>query len=74
MPYDKRKPFDPSGIRLGSAAVTSRGFKEAQMIQIGLWIDAIVTDPTNTALQAETAAAVKALCSQFPAPGLEHLM
>ncbi len=74
VPYDKRKPFDPSGIRLGSAAVTSRGFKEEQMVQIGLWIDAIVSDPTNTALQVETAAAVKALCSKFPAPGLDNLM
>ncbi|MDD2464530.1 MAG: serine hydroxymethyltransferase [Desulfobulbus sp.] len=73
VPYDKRKPFDPSGIRLGSAAVTSRGFQEEQMVQIGLWIDAIVSDPSNTALQAETAAAVKQLCAQFPAPGLEHL-
>ena len=74
VPYDKRKPFDPSGIRLGSAAVTSRGFKEEQMVQIGLWINAIVSDPTNTALQQETAAAIKELCARFPAPGLEHLM
>jgi glycine hydroxymethyltransferase len=74
VPYDKRKPFDPSGIRLGSAAVTSRGFKEAEMVQIGQWIDAVVSDPTNTTLQAEIAAAVKQLCSQFPAPGLEDLM
>ncbi|MGD9948701.1 MAG: serine hydroxymethyltransferase [Desulfobulbus sp.] len=74
VPYDKRKPFDPSGIRLGSAAVTSRGFKEEQMVQIGLWIDAIVSDPTNVTLQAETAAAVKQLCGQFPPPGLDHLM
>ena len=74
VPYDKRKPFDPSGIRLGSAAVTSRGFKEAEMVQIGQWIDAVVSDPTNTTLQTETAAAIKQLCSRFPAPGLEDLM
>lgn len=74
VPYDKRKPFDPSGIRLGTAAVTSRGFKEEQMVQIGLWIDAIISDPTNTVLQTETAAAVKQLCTQYPAPGLDHLM
>ena len=74
VPYDKRKPFDPSGIRLGSAAVTSRGFKEEQMVQIGLWIDAIIADPANTALQEQTAAAVKQLCANFPAPGLEHLI
>lgn len=74
VPYDKRKPFDPSGIRLGSAAVTSRGFKEEQMVQIGLWIDAIIADPSNTALQQQTAAAVSDLCAGFPAPGLEHLI
>ena len=73
VPYDTRKPFDPSGIRLGSAAVTSRGFKEEQMVQTGKWIDAIIADPTNTALQAEIADAVKKLCAKFPAPGLEHL-
>jgi glycine hydroxymethyltransferase len=74
VPYDTRKPFDPSGIRLGSAAVTSRGFKEEQMVQIGKWTDAIVSAPDNTALQAETAEAVQKLCAGFPAPGLEHLV
>jgi len=74
VPYDTRKPFDPSGIRLGSAAVTSRGFKEEQMIQTGLWIDAIIKDPTNTGLQVEIATAVERLCASFPAPGLEHLV
>jgi glycine hydroxymethyltransferase len=73
VPFDTRKPFDPSGIRLGSAAVTSRGFTEKEMVQTGLWIDAIVSDPGNTALQGEIADAVKRLCASFPAPGLEHL-
>ncbi len=74
VPYDTRKPFDPSGIRLGSAAVTSRGFQEEQMVQVGNWINAIVADPGNTALQAQTAEAVNKLCAHFPAPGLEHLI
>jgi glycine hydroxymethyltransferase len=74
VPYDTRKPFDPSGIRLGSAAVTSRGFKEEQMVQIGKWIDAIIADPANSQLQADTATAVQRLCAGFPAPGLEHLV
>lgn len=74
VPYDTRKPFDPSGIRLGSAAVTSRGFQEEQMVQVGNWINAIVADPGNTALQAQTAEAVNKLCADFPAPGLEHLI
>lgn len=73
VPFDTRKPFDPSGIRLGSAAVTSRGFKEEEMIQTGKWIDAIISDPDNSALQAEVAQAVQELCGRFPAPGLEHL-
>ena len=73
VPFDTRKPFDPSGIRLGSAAVTSRGFREEQMVQTGKWIDAIVSDPGNTALQAEIGAAVRDLCAAFPAPGLEQL-
>ncbi|MBT8359937.1 MAG: serine hydroxymethyltransferase, partial [Deltaproteobacteria bacterium] len=47
VPFDKRKPWDPSGIRLGTAAVTSRGFKEKEMRQVGVWIDTIVTDPEN---------------------------
>ncbi|MGI6655850.1 MAG: serine hydroxymethyltransferase [Desulfobulbus sp.] len=73
VPFDTRKPFDPSGIRLGTAAVTSRGFTEAQMEQIGRWIDAIVSAPADTALQEQIAAAVRELCAAFPAPGLEHL-
>ena len=74
VPFDTRKPFDPSGIRLGSAAVTSRGFKETEMQQIGTWINAVVADPNNTALQQKISAEIKALCSNFPAPGLEHLV
>ncbi len=73
VPYDTRKPFDPSGIRLGSAAVTSRGFKEEQMVQTGRWIDAIISNPTDITLQNEIAAAVRQLCFGFPAPGLEQL-
>ncbi|WP_028585611.1 serine hydroxymethyltransferase [Desulfogranum mediterraneum] len=73
VPFDPRKPFDPSGVRLGTSAVTSRGFKEAEMVKIGNWINAIVSAPEDQALQAETAQAVKDLCAAFPAPGLEHL-
>ena len=74
VPFDTRKPFDPSGIRLGSAAVTSRGFKETEMQQIGTRINAVVADPNNTALQQKISAEIKTLCSNFPAPGLEHLV
>lgn len=74
VPFDTRKPFDPSGIRMGSAAVTSRGFKEAQMEQIGVWIDTVIQNHTDTAVQAKVAAEIKELCKSYPAPGLEHLV
>ncbi len=73
VPYDKRKPFDPSGIRMGSCAVTSRGFTEKEMIFIGEKIDEVINDAENVELQQKIAAEVKALCANFPAPGLEHL-
>jgi Glycine/serine hydroxymethyltransferase len=73
VPYDTRPPFDPGGIRLGTPAVTSRGFKEEQMVQIGAWIDAVIANPADTTLQAEIATAVQRLCADFPAPGLEFV-
>lgn len=73
VPFDTRKPFDPSGVRLGTSAVTSRGFNEKEMVQTGEWINAIVADPENINLQQDIAAQVATLCSKFPAPGLEHL-
>jgi len=70
VPFDKRKPFDPSGIRIGTPAVTSRGFKENEMLKIAEFIERIVTEPENEQLITNTAAEVVELCSQFPAPGL----
>ena len=59
---------------MGSAAVTSRGFKEAQMEQIGAWIDTVIQNSEDTAVQTKVAAEIKELCKSFPAPGLEHLV
>lgn len=73
VPFDPRKPFDPSGIRLGTAAVTSRGFKEEEMVRIGEWIAAVVAAPDDTSLQDQIRVKVADLCASFPAPGLEHL-
>lgn len=74
IPFDPRKPFDPSGIRMGAAAVTSRGFKEAEMVEIGNLLDAVIADPDNATTQARIAGQVKELCHGFPAPGLEHVI
>ena len=73
VPFDKRKPFDPSGIRIGAAAVTSRGFKEAEMEKTASWINAVISAPEDAALHARIADEVAALCAKFPPPGLENL-
>ena len=44
------------------------------MEQIGAWLDSIVSNPEDAALQAKVAEEVRALCNRFPAPGLEHLV
>jgi glycine hydroxymethyltransferase len=71
VPYDKRKPFDPSGIRLGLAAVTSRGFKEEETRKTAQFISAIIDNWDNEEFLAKTAAEVKELCRKFPPPGLD---
>lgn len=70
VPFDPRKPFDPSGIRMGTPAVTSRGFREREMIQVGEWINAVVSEPENERLIGEIAGDVASFCKDFPAPGI----
>ncbi len=70
VPYDPRKPFNPSGIRLGSPAVTSRGMGTAEMKRIGAWIDDVISHADDEARLAKVAAEVRELCRGFPAPGI----
>jgi glycine hydroxymethyltransferase len=72
VPYDPRKPFDPSGIRLGTPAVTTRGMAPDDMPRIAAWIDAAVEAAKRedeAALEA-TAAEVREFTSAFPIPGV----
>ncbi len=70
VPFDPRKPFDPSGVRLGTPSVTSRGMREGEMKQIAAWMDAVVLAPGDAGLHAKIAGEIRELCAKFPAPGL----
>jgi len=70
VPFDPRKPFDPSGVRIGTPAVTSRGMGKDEMLRIAEWIDRVVAAPTDEALLAKVAGEVREVCAKFPAPGL----
>jgi glycine hydroxymethyltransferase len=70
VPFDPRKPFDPSGIRLGTPSVTTRGMSEADMALVGEWMDRIISAPEDVALGERTAAEVAEFCRAYPAPGL----
>ncbi len=68
IPYDTQSPFVTSGIRIGTAAVTTRGMKETEMVQIANWISQILKDPENEPLQAQVREAVKAMTAKFLVP------
>ena len=70
IPFDPRKPFSPSGIRLGTPAVTSRGMKEPEMRQIGAWLDTVVRNINDDGVINRLSGEVREFSSQFPAPGL----
>jgi len=71
VPYDPRKPFDPSGIRLGTPALTTRGLTEQQMPQVAAWMDDAITAvlKDDEAAIAAIAGEVRTLLSGYPMPG-----
>ncbi|OQC25702.1 MAG: Serine hydroxymethyltransferase [Verrucomicrobia bacterium ADurb.Bin070] len=68
IPFDKNSPFVTSGIRIGTASVTTRGMKEPEMQRIGTWIADILSDLSNTALTEKVRAEVAALTAGFRVP------
>jgi len=69
IPFDTRKPFDPSGIRLGTPALTTRGMEEAEMKIIGEMIVKILKNPNNEQLIAVIKEGVEEFGKKFPIPG-----
>ncbi|MFE5090142.1 serine hydroxymethyltransferase [Streptomyces sp. NPDC056638] len=72
VPYDPRKPFDPSGIRIGTPALTSRGIPASEMGTVAEWITRVVeaTRTGDETAVAKVRAEVKGLMDGYPAPGL----
>lgn len=66
IPFDTESPFVTSGIRLGTAAVTTRGFKEADMKEVAAIIGLVLNNPEDAEKQAEAAQRVVALCAKYP--------
>ncbi|MDF2379374.1 MAG: serine hydroxymethyltransferase [Candidatus Gracilibacteria bacterium] len=69
VPYEKRSPMDPSGIRFGSPAVTTRGFKEKEMEQVGDWMHQVLSNLDDEDLHHRIAGEVAELCQDFPVDG-----
>jgi glycine hydroxymethyltransferase len=68
IPFDTRAPLDPSGIRIGTPALTTRGMREPQLRTIAGWIGRILKNPNDSAAQTRVKGQVRELCEQFPAP------
>jgi glycine hydroxymethyltransferase len=68
IPFDPRKPMDPSGVRIGTPALTTRGMKQPEMTQIARWISDVLHRPTDDDLIARVRGSVRELCEQFPVP------
>src|SRR5262245_23850101 len=68
IPYDTRKPMDPSGIRIGTPALTTRGMKDGEMRTIAKWITTVLSKPDDAATAQRVRGEVLAMCQQFPAP------
>ncbi len=66
VPNEKRSPFITSGIRIGTPAVTTRGFKETEIRQVGRWIARVLNEVQNTRLHQEIKNEVHSLCEKFP--------
>ena len=66
VPFDTRSAFQPSGFRLGTPAITSRGAKEDLMLQIAAWIEEVLDDPENDTVIAKVRSEVNETMKDYP--------
>jgi glycine hydroxymethyltransferase len=71
IPYDQRKPLDPSGIRIGTAALTTRGMKQDEMKKVGAWILEVLKSPDDTSVATRVRGEIAEFARNFPVPGIE---
>ena len=69
IPFDPRKPFDPSGVRIGTPAATTRGLGQEHMNQIAEWMDEVVSASGEESVADRVRAEVHDLMKRYPAPG-----
>ena len=70
IPYDQRKPLDPSGIRIGTPALTTRGMKEAEMKKVGAWILTALKAPEDAGHLEKIRLEIAEFAQAFPVPGI----
>jgi glycine hydroxymethyltransferase len=68
IPFETRPPLDPSGVRIGTPALTTRGMREPEMRQVAGWIADVLAAPQDEAVQKRVRGQVRELGQQFPAP------
>ena len=66
IPFDPSTPFKPSGIRLGTPVLTTRGMKEPEMETVGRYIAQIINNLSDESIRPKIKQKVKDLCNQFP--------
>ncbi len=70
IPNDPNPPMDPSGVRFGTPAITTRGMKEEEIKRIATWIDSAIVNRENIEFLEKIREEVKELCIKFPSPSV----
>jgi glycine hydroxymethyltransferase len=70
IPFDPRKPMDPSGIRIGTPALTTRGLKEVEFRRVAAWIVAALANPEDATTAGRIRGEVREFAKDYPVPGI----